>query len=71
MYDSSDALGAGSYPDPPEYAEKDISGTVILTFRLDASIPANWNDDDIINDIKENLDDYIYIKDYEDIEVDI
>ena len=70
-YDSSDAFGAGSYPEPSEYAEKDICGTITLTFRLDASVPANWDDDDIINDIKENLDDYIYIKDYDDMELDI
>lgn len=71
MYDSSDALGAGSYPEPLEGVEKDIYGTVTITYRIDASVPSKWDNEDIINDIKNNLDDYINVKEYEDIEVDI
>lgn len=33
-YDSSDALGAGSYPSPVEEEEQVISGEITLTYKL-------------------------------------
>lgn len=63
--------GGGSYPSPSEYAEKTINGTVVLTYNLNADVPINWNDEDIIDNIKNNIEDYIDINDYLDIEVDI
>lgn len=71
MYDSSDALGAGSYPSPIEDEEQVISGEVTLTYRIDASVPKSWDRDRIEDDIKENLGEYIDIREFEDIEIDI
>lgn len=67
----SDTLGAGSYPTPYEEKEQNVSGTVIITFNIDASVPANWDDERIIEDIKENLEEYIDIREFKDIEIDI
>ena len=69
--DYGDTLGAGSYPEPDVEREKSITGTIVLTYDLDCEVPASWDRDEIIEDIKEHLDDYIYIKDIEEIEVDI
>lgn len=71
MYDYQDTLGAGSYPSPVEEEEQVISGTVIITFNIDASVPACWDRDRIEEDIKENLEEYIGIREFKDIEVDI
>ena len=71
MYDSSDALGAGSYPSPIEDEEQVISGEVTLTYRIDASVPKSWDRDRIEDDIKENLDDYVDFYEYKDIDIDI
>lgn len=70
-YDSSDALGAGSYPSPVEEEEQVISGEITLTYRIDASVLKSWDRDRIEDDIKENLDEYIDIREFEDIEIDI
>ena len=71
MYDSSDALGAGSYPSPVEEEEQLITGKVIITFDINASVPAGWDRDRIEEDIKDNLSDYISINEFDDIEIDI
>lgn len=68
--DFNDTLGAGSYPEPPEEKEKKITGKIVITYDLDAVAPSKWDKETIVADIKENLDDYIYLKDYEDIDVD-
>lgn len=70
-YDSNDTLGAGSYSSPTEEEEQLITGRVIITFNIDASVPADWNRDRIEEDIKENLDEYIDIREFKDIEIDI
>lgn len=71
MYDSSDALGAGSYPEPLEEKEREVSGTVTLTYRIKASFPDSWNQDEIEESIENYLFDYIDYKDYNDMELDI
>ena len=70
-YDSSDALGAGSYPSPIEEEEQVISGEITLTYKLFGYVPKKWDRDQIEDDIKENLDEYIDIREFEDIEIDI
>lgn len=70
-YDSSDALGAGSYPSPVEEEEQVISGEITLTYKLFGYVPKKWNRDQIEEDIKENLDEYIDIREFKDIEIDI
>lgn len=71
MNDYSDTLGAGSYPGPTEEEEQLITGKVIITFDINASVPATWDRDRIEEDIKENLDEYIDIRGFDDIEIDI
>lgn len=70
-YDSSDALGAGSYPSPVEEEEQVISGEITLTYKLFGCVPKKWDRDQIEDDIKENLDEYIDIREFKDIEIDI
>ncbi len=71
MNDYSDTLGAGSYPSPVEEEEQLITGKVIITFDIDTSVPADWDRDQIEEDIKENLDEYIDIREFKDIEIDV
>lgn len=70
-YDSSDALGAGNYPSPVEEEEQVISGEITLTYKLFGYVPKKWNRDQIEDDIRENLSDYISINEFDDIEIDI
>lgn len=70
-YDSSDALGAGSYPNPIEEEEQVISGEITLTYKVFGYVPKKWDRDQIEDDIKENLDEYIDIREFKDIEIDI
>ncbi len=65
------SLNVTDYPTPPEYEQKSIQGEIILTFKFEDSVPASWTREDIINNIKENLIDYVFIHDYEEIEIDI
>lgn len=69
--DFNDTLGAGSYPEPPEEKERSISGKVVITYDIEGDVPDKWDKETIIADIKENLDDYIHLKEYEDIEIDL
>lgn len=69
--DFNDTLGAGSYPEPPEEKMQTISGKVVITYDIEADVPDKWDKETIIADIKENLDDYIHLKEYEDIEIDL
>lgn len=71
MYDSSDALGAGSYPTPPEYEQTSIEGEITLTFKFEDMVPNSWSREDIINNIKENLTDYVDLHDYEEIDIEL
>lgn len=70
-YDSSDALGAGSYPSPVEEEEQVISGEITLTYKLFGYVPKKWNRDQIEEDIRENLSEYIDFREFKDIEIDI
>lgn len=70
-YDSSDALGAGSYPSPIEEEEQLVTGEVTVTYQIYDYVPKNWNIDQIEDDIKENLGEYIDIREFKDIEIDI
>lgn len=69
--ESNDTLGAGSYPESQEEKEKNISGQVTITFNINATVPEDWNDEDIEEDIKENLSDYIDLNDYRTIDVEV
>lgn len=70
-YDSSDALGAGSYPSPIEEEEQLVTGEVTVTYQIYDYVPKNWDIDQIEDDIKENLYEYIDIREFKDIEIDI
>lgn len=70
-YDSSDALGAGSYPSPLEEEEQLVTGEVTVTYQIYDYVPKNWDIDQIEDDIKENLYEYIDIREFKDIEIDI
>jgi hypothetical protein len=69
--DFNDTLGAGSYPEPPEEKEKNVSGQVTITFNIRAEVPEDWDDEDIEEDIKERLSDYVDLNDYRTIDVEV
>lgn len=69
--DFNDTLGAGSYPEPLEEKEKNISGEVTITFNINATIPEDWNEDKIEEDIKDKLSEYIDLNDYRTIDVEV
>lgn len=52
-----DSFGAGSYPTPLEEEEKHIKAKVYVSFNVEYDIPSKWNTEDILDDIKENIND--------------
>lgn len=65
------SLNVTDYPSPPEYEQKSIEGEITLTFKFEDMIPNSWSREDIINNIKENLIDYVDLHDYEEIEIEL
>ncbi len=47
MYDSNDALGAGSYPSLIEEEEQLVAGEITLTYKIYDYVPKNWDKDRI------------------------
>lgn len=66
-------LGAGSYPEPPEKEEKEkhIKGTVTVTYDIDTYVPIEYEDEEIIDYIKSDPDEYIFWDEYKEIEVEV
>lgn len=65
-------LGAGSYPEPPAQRVQFISGKIYITYEFkDFEFPEEWTLDEIKNDIKENVSDYIYDLDGKIEEIEI
>ena len=54
-----------------EEKEKNISGEVTITFNINATIPEDWDEDKIEEDIKERLSNYIDLNDYRTIDVEV
>ena len=65
------SLNVTDYPTPPEYEERPIEGEIRLTFKFETDIPESWSREDIIDNIKENLSDYVDLHDYEEIEIEL
>lgn len=60
-------LGAGSYPEPPEYEEKTVK--LICTFETFISVPKEW-DYDQIKDYANTLGTYELMEEADSIEVE-
>ena len=69
--DFRDTLGAGNYPEPPEEKMQTISGKIVITYDIEADVPRKWDKENIIADIKENLDDYVYALDFKNMDIDL
>lgn len=65
------SLNVTDYPTPLEIEEKSIEGKIIITIKFEDMIPTSWSKEDIINNIKENLIDYVDLHDYEEIDIDV
>lgn len=65
------SLNVTDYPTPSEYEQKSIEGEITLTFKFEDMVPNSWSREDIINNIKENLIDYVDLHDYEEIEIEL
>ena len=58
------------YPEPIEKKMKTVNAKVYMTFNLEFEVPEDWEDEDIANDIKENINDFDwYNQEIEDIEL--
>lgn len=65
------SLNVTDYPTPQEIEEKSIEGEITLTFKFEDIVPNSWSREDIINNIKENLIDYVDLHDYEEIDIEL
>ena len=65
-----DSFGGGSYPEPFEFDYKHVKAHVCISFDLEFDVERDWDEEKIIEDIKENLNDFTwYNEEIEDIEV--
>lgn len=69
MIDTTEA-GGGSYPSSEEEKVKTTTGTITITYSFqDDEVPLYWNEDDIIDYIKNNYREYM--QELENIEIEI
>lgn len=63
------SLMVNDYPEPPEVEEQTVIRTVTVTYEVELDVPKSWNNDAIYEYITNNLEDYITIHDWKDIEI--
>ena len=65
-----DSFAGGTYPEPPEIEEQHVKSRVTISFTIEYDCPKKWDREDIIQDIKDNLDDFTWFDEkIEDIDV--
>ena len=60
--------GVHDYPSPPEKEEQNVKGTIRISYTFETEVPKKWSKEDILNDIEENINEYISISTYTTIE---
>lgn len=65
-------LGAGSYPEPKEEKTKLINIHINIQYVInDLEVPSKWNFEDIQEDFKNNMVDYITNAEIEDFNMEV
>lgn len=65
-------LGAGSYPEPKEEKTKLINIHINIQYAInDLEVPSKWNFEDIQEDFKNNMVDYITNAEIEDFNMEV
>lgn len=65
-------LGAGSYPEPKEEKTKLISIHISIQYEInDLEVPSKWSFEDIQEDFKQNMVDYITNAEIEDFNMEV
>lgn len=65
-------LGAGSYPEPKEEKTKLINIHINIQYAInDLEVPSKWNFEDIQEDFKQNMVDYITNAEIEDFNMEV
>ena len=65
-------LGAGSYPEPKEEKTKLINIRINIQYAInDLEVPSKWNFEDIQEDFKQNMVDYITNAEIEDFNMEV
>lgn len=68
--DIETSLNVYDYPSPPEIEKKTIRPHILISFDLEYDVPKSWTKEKIIDDIKENLDDFTWYNErIEDIDL--
>lgn len=52
-------LGAGSYPEPPTQKTRNVEVKISVDYITEIEVPEDWDSSKILEDIKENLREYI------------
>lgn len=63
-------LGAGSYPEPAEDG-KETKVTLNVEFTINMFVPKKWSNNEIKEEIRHNIRDYINMGEVEDWEAEI
>lgn len=65
-------LGAGSYPEPKEEKTKLINIHINIQYAInDLEVPSKWSFEDIQEDFKQNIVDYITNAEIEDFNMEV
>lgn len=65
-------LGAGSYPEPKEEKTKLINIAINIQYAInDLEVPSKWGFEDIQEDFKNNMIDYITNAEIEDFNMEV
>lgn len=63
--------GVYDYPSPPEKEYVEIEGKVNVTYNIKIEVPKKWDNEMIIEDIEENINEYIQLADMTIEDIDI
>lgn len=63
--------GVYDYPSAPEKEEQTVSGTISVTYKFEMDVPKKWDKEDMLDDIRANIDEYIYGADMTIEDIDI
>lgn len=53
------SLNVYDYPSKPEKEEQVVKGTIHISYTFEMEVPKRFDREDILDDIKANIDDYI------------
>ena len=63
--------GVYDYPSAPEKKTQVINGSIYIRYDFEKEVPADWDGEEIYDDVQANVDEYIQLADMIVEEIDV